>query len=72
MPEQWTTAQVARYLNVTPASARRQLAEWGIRPAGREAGRDGQNLYDPATVRAKHEARPGQGARTDLQRKGEQ
>jgi len=63
----WTTDDVARFLNLgTRASARAQLSAWGIAPTGRQPGRSGQNLYDPAPIRERASRRPGRGARTDL------
>ena len=69
--ELWNLDTVAAHLGVKPKSADAQLRRWGIVAVGREAGREGQNLYDAAQVRAAHESRPGQGARTDLHRDDE-
>lgn len=66
-PELWTIATVAEHIGATTTgSARKTLSRWGVKPVSREAGQHGQSLYDPAQVRAAHDARPGRGARTDL------
>jgi hypothetical protein len=67
--EEWDTAQVAAYLGyVGPhaeAATRGQLSRWGIAATARQPGRAGKNLYPADQIRAKHEARTGQGRRTD-------
>jgi hypothetical protein len=66
--EVWSIRQTAEYLGVTADSARRQLSRWGIQRASTgtsEAGRI-TALYPADDIRAAHEARPGRGARTDL------
>ncbi len=66
-PATWTLAEVATYIGASSTdSARRTLSRWKVRAVGREPGRGGASLYDPAEVRAAKEARPGRGARTDL------
>lgn len=65
--ELWSIDGVAEHIGAaTASSARRTLGRWGVRPVGREAGRGGQNLYDPAQVKAAKAARPGRGHRSDL------
>lgn len=66
-PELWTTDQVRAYLNLTTrASARAQLAAWGIQPVAREPGRAGQNLYPAATVKARKTAGRGRAWRKGI------
>ncbi|QKN87550.1 hypothetical protein SEA_HFRANCETTE_23 [Streptomyces phage HFrancette] len=68
-PELWTRDQVAAYLGIAPDSVRRQMTRWGIQrhdtirhpESGRALAR-----YPAGQVRARHAARPGSGARTDL------
>jgi hypothetical protein len=58
---------VARRLDLaTSDAAGNTLRRWGLRPVGREAGRDGENLWDSAAVAAALAARPGRGRRSDL------
>jgi hypothetical protein len=67
-PELWTIATVAEHIGATTTgSARKTLSRWGVKAVGREAGRSGESLYDAEQVRTAHAARPGRGARTDLQ-----
>jgi hypothetical protein len=67
-PDLWTIAAVAEHIGATTTgSARKTLSRWGVKAVGREAGRSGESLYDAEQVRAAHAARPGRGARTDLQ-----
>ena len=68
MPELWTIDQVAEYLGIKPVSARRQLGRWGLTPAElrpHPVSRRAQALYPADAIRAAHQTRPGQGARTD-------
>lgn len=68
MTETWNLDQVAEFPGMAPNSADTRLREWRIEAVGREASRTGQNLYPADAVRAAKAARPGQGARTDLDR----
>jgi hypothetical protein len=67
MPDEtWTIDQVADYLGAaSTGSARKTLSRWGVSAIGRQPGRAGASLYDPAQVRAAKDAAPGRGARTD-------
>jgi hypothetical protein len=54
--EMWTTSEAAAYLGASsPGSARKILSRLGISAAGRRAGRDGENLYEAAKIRAARE-----------------
>jgi hypothetical protein len=65
--ELWTIDEVAAFVGASSTgSARKLLSRWGVRAVGRHPGRGGVSLYDAHTVRAAKDARPGQGARTDL------
>ena len=64
--ELWTVADVADVLGIAPKSADNQLRRWGVTPVSRQPGRGGMNLYRATEVRRAIAARPGQGARTDL------
>lgn len=65
-PDRWTIAEVADYLGAaSTGSARKTLSRWNVAAVGRQPGRGGQSLYDPAEVRSAKTAAPGQGARTD-------
>lgn len=68
MSELWSIAEVADHLGVAVPSARGQLSRWGIPAAEYRRGPSGraEGWYDAEKVRAKHEARPGRGARTDI------
>ena len=68
-PDLWTIDDVAAYLGIKPTSASGALSRMGVRahsfrphPTSHRA----QALYDPEQVKAAHAARPGRGARTDL------
>ena len=65
--ELWTVSMVAKYLGYTGdaanASARKQLARWGVVSQGREAGRRGESQYFADVVRAAREKSPGKGRR---------
>lgn len=69
--EVWSAVQVADHLGLaTAASARRTLSRWGIEAVEyrrNESGRP-EAAYSAAQVREAQAARPGQGARTDLER----
>jgi hypothetical protein len=68
--ETWTLTQAAAHIGAgSPASARVSLRRWGVKPTGREPGRGGESLYDAHAVRAAKAARPGRGARTDIDRR---
>lgn len=56
--EMWTTSQVAEYLGIVNNSVRAQMHRWGIPVLHRAVGRNGENMYDAAAVRAKAAARP--------------
>lgn len=65
--ETMTTGEVQVLLGFAhAASARKQLARWGIEPVGRTLA--GEKTWPAAAVRAKAASRPGRGARTDLRR----
>lgn len=68
-PDLWTIDDVAAHLGILPSSARGALSRMGIRavrfrphPTSHRA----QALYDPEQVKAGNAARPGRGARTDI------
>jgi hypothetical protein len=62
----WSIDAVAGFLGASSTgSARKTLSRWGVQAIGRQPGRAGASLYDPAQVRAAKEAAPGRGARTD-------
>jgi len=54
-----TTTQASEVAGVKSTGVHRLLARAGVRPVGREPGRNGQNLYDAAQVEAAVQARPG-------------
>lgn len=57
----WTTAEVAKYLGISVATAYSTIPRLGIEPVQREPGKRGQNLYDADEVQRKHLQRPGRG-----------
>jgi hypothetical protein len=68
--ELWTTTQAAEHCGVRPSTFRayRTKPQLGVpAPVSSQPGRGGQDLFDADEVRAWHTARPGRGARTDLQ-----
>jgi DNA-binding transcriptional MerR regulator len=48
----WTTAQVARTLDLTPQAVRNMEATGRLEPVARIEGKTATYLYDPATVKA--------------------
>jgi KaiC/GvpD/RAD55 family RecA-like ATPase len=63
--ELWTTAEAAECLGASSVgSVRKTLSRLGVVPVSREPGRRGQNLYDPAEVRAAKARMPGRGKRS--------
>lgn len=67
--ELWTITQCSEHLGTQPPTTRRTLGRLGIRRTSWTDDPHPRALYDAATVQAAHAARPGQGHRTDLQRK---
>lgn len=67
--ELWTIAQVAEHLGIKPGSARGTLSRWKVKAVDHRVvhGR-AHSLYDPDEIRAAASARPGRGARTDLEK----
>uniref|UniRef100_UPI0030E095E5 hypothetical protein n=1 Tax=Streptomyces tubercidicus TaxID=47759 RepID=UPI0030E095E5 len=69
--ELWPISQVAAELGYSGPSAtgtaRKQLHRWGIAAEGRGPGRGGESLFPADQILAARAARPGRGARTDLQ-----
>jgi hypothetical protein len=63
---EWSTADVADRLGITPVGARKAIERMGIKPTGRQPGRTGQNLYNAEAVIRAANNRPGRGTRTDL------
>lgn len=68
-PELWTIEKVAEYIGASSTgSARRYLSRWGVAAHDYQPSANGrpQARYRADAVRAAHQQRPGQGARTDL------
>lgn len=66
--EEWTLEETAARIGATSTgSARKMLSRWGVTAVRREPGRGGQSIYNALQVLAAKGARPGQGARTDLE-----
>lgn len=70
--EQWTIDQVAEYLEYSGpnarGSARRTMSRLGVKATHRPGPTGRVQAYYPAAeVRAAQAARPGKGARTDLE-----
>jgi hypothetical protein len=66
--EEWTLAEVTERIEASSTKyADTLLRRWGVEAVGRQPGRGGQSLYRALDVLAAKGARPGQGARTDLE-----
>ena len=68
-PELWTIDEVAVHIGATSTgSARKTLSRWGVAAYDYQPSANGrpQARYEAEEVRGAHQARPGRGARTDL------
>lgn len=65
----WSTADVARFCDISAGTVRAYLASGRLPEPERRVGRT--LLWRPETIRAWQAARPGQGSRTDLRRSEE-
>lgn len=62
--ELWNTERVrVEYGYASIRSVSSELSRLSVKPVSREAGREGQNLYDPDEVAAAFANRPGRGRR---------
>ncbi|MGP4027294.1 hypothetical protein [Actinomadura sp. 3N407] len=69
--EDWFAEDVAEHLGIAVSGVRTTLKRLGVRPYRHESAPGGgvRAVYAAAAVRAAHAARPGRGARTDLQQR---
>ena len=67
--EDWYAEDVAEHMGIAVSGVRTTLKRLGVRPYRHEPlpGGGVRAVYSAAAVRAAHAARPGRGARTDLQ-----
>jgi hypothetical protein len=65
---EWTIDEVATRIGAaSTGSARKILSNLGVTAVRREPGRGGKSIYNALEILIAQAARPGQGARTDLQ-----